>query len=244
MSTDLRALRAALREAVADAPYDESDLRDVLVTGSRRVRRRAALVVGSSALAVGAVIASVVTVANDPTEQPHPAQVARLDLDRARPLDLQPIRQGGRDRFLGLTADGLVLRSRHPSGDEGYGLGLLDPETGVTDWLPAATDPTGTLAPPGRNGMPPWLLPVQLTADQLVLLHLEPAIYRDKPSGGTLLVFERGSRTWQSGTVTVPAGLEAHTPPAVGIGLDGLLYLGHTNAVSYTHLTLPTILLV
>ena len=96
MSTDLR---GALREAVADAPYDESDLRDVLVTGSRRVRRRAVLVVGSSALAVGTVIASVVAVTNDPTEEPRPAGVVRLDLDRAQPLDLQPIRQGGRDRF-------------------------------------------------------------------------------------------------------------------------------------------------
>ena len=229
MSTDLRALRAALREAVAEPPYDESDLRDVLAAGSRRVRRRAALVVGSSALAVGAVIASVVTVTNTPTEEPRPAQVARLDLDRARPLDLQPIRQGGRTRLLGLTADGLVLRSRHPSGDEGYGLGLLDPETGVTDWLPDATDPAGTLEPPGRNGMPPWLLPVQLTADQLVLLHVEPAIYRDKTSGGTLLVFDRGSRTWHRGAITVPAGLEAHLPPSVGIGLDGRLFLGHWN---------------
>jgi hypothetical protein len=229
VSTDLRALRAALREAVANAPQDESDLRDVLVAGSRRVRRRAALVVGSSALAVGAVIASVVTVTNQSADEPRPAQVASLDLDRAHPLDLQPIRQGGRDRFLGLTADGLVLRSRHPSGEEGYGLGLLDPETGVTDWLPDAPGPAGTLAPPGRNGLPPWLLPVQLTADRLVLLRLEPAVFRDRTSGGTLLVFDRGSRAWQSGAVTVPAGLEAHMPPSVGVGLDGRLYLGHTN---------------
>lgn len=229
MSTDLHALRAALRDAVADAPHDDSDLRQVLVAGSRRVRRRAALLVGSSTLAVAAVIATVVTVTNTPTEEPRPAQVARLDLDQAQPLDLQPIRQGGRDRFLGLTSDGLVLRSRHPSGEGGYGFGLLDPETGVTDWLSDASDPAGTLAPPGRNGMPPWLLPVQLTADQLVLLHLEPAIYRDKTSGGTLLVFDRGSRTWQSESVTVPAGLEAHMPPSVGVGLDGRLYLGHTN---------------
>jgi hypothetical protein len=229
VSTDLHALRAALRDAVADAPHDDSDLREVLVAGSRRVRRRAALLVGSSTLAVAAVIATVVTVTNTPTEEPRPAQVARLDLDQAQPLDLQPIRQGDRDRFLGLTADGLVLRSRHPSGEEGYGFGLLDPETGVTDWLSDASDPAGTLAPPGRNGMPPWLLPVQLTADQLVLLHLEPAIYRDKTSGGTLLVFDRGSRTWQSESVTVPAGLEAHMPPSVGVGLDGRLYLGHTN---------------
>jgi hypothetical protein len=62
-----------------------------------------------------------------------------------------------------------------------------------------------------------------------VLLDLEPAIYRDKPSGGTLLVFDRGSRTWQTSAVTVPAGLEAHMPPSVGIGLDGRLYLGHWN---------------
>ena len=40
MSTDLH---AALREAVADAPFDESDLRAVVDAGSRRVRRRAAL---------------------------------------------------------------------------------------------------------------------------------------------------------------------------------------------------------
>ncbi|HET9999015.1 MAG TPA: hypothetical protein VFQ17_15955 [Nocardioides sp.] len=226
MSTDLR---AALQEAVADAPYDESDLRDVLARGSRRVRRRTALVVGSSALAVAAVIASVVAVTHDPAQEPHPARVVRLDLDQAQPLDLQPTRQGGRDRFLGLTADGLVLRSRHPDGGDGDELGLVDPGTGVTDWLPDATDPTGTLAPPGRHGMPPWLLPVQLAADQLVLLHLEPAIWRSRSSSGTLLVFDRGSRTWESGDVTVPAGLEAHQPPSVGIGLDGRLYLGHWN---------------
>jgi hypothetical protein len=180
-------------------------------------------------LTVVAVIASVVAVMNDPAEEPRPARVVRVDLNKAQPLDLQPARQGGRDRFLGLTSDGLVLRSRDAKGGDAYELGLLDPGTGVTDWLQGATDPTGTLAPPGRNGMPPWLLPVQLTADQLVLLDLEPAIYRDKPSGGTLLVFDRGSRTWQTSAVTVPAGLEAHTPPSVGIGLDGRLYLGHTN---------------
>ena len=226
MSTDLH---AALHEAVSDAPYDESDLRDVLATGSRRVRRRAALVVGSSALAVGAVIASVVVVTNDPAQEPRPARVVRVDLDQAQPLDLQPMRQGGQDRFLGLTADGLVLRSRHPSSADTYQLGLLDPGTGVTDWLPDATDPTGTLAQPGGNGMPPWRLPVQLAADQLVLLDVEPAIDTGKPSGGTLLVFDRGSRTWQTSEVTVPAGVEAHMPPSVGIGLDGRLYLGHTN---------------
>ncbi len=46
MSTDLH---AALREAVADAPFDESDLRAVVDAGSRRVRRGRLSVVGSSA---------------------------------------------------------------------------------------------------------------------------------------------------------------------------------------------------
>ena len=53
MSTDLR---AALREAVADAPYDESDLRDVLVTGSRRVRRRVAAVASAGLAAVSLAV--------------------------------------------------------------------------------------------------------------------------------------------------------------------------------------------
>ena len=49
MSTDLH---AALREAVADAPTYESDLRTVVEAGSRRVRRQAAFRVGSAALVV------------------------------------------------------------------------------------------------------------------------------------------------------------------------------------------------
>ena len=50
MSTELH---AALREAVADAPFDESDLRAVIDAGSRRLRRRAALRVGASACGGG-----------------------------------------------------------------------------------------------------------------------------------------------------------------------------------------------
>ena len=56
-----------------------------------------------------------------------------------------------------------------------------------------------------------------------------PAIWRSRSSSGTLLVFDRASRTWQTSDVTVPAGLEAHMPPSVGIGLEGRLYLGHWN---------------
>ena len=215
MSTDLG---AALREAVADAPYDESDLRDVLATGSRRVRRRGALLIGSSALAVGAVIASVVAVTNDPAEEPRPARVVRVDLDQAQPLDLQPARQGGRDRFVGLTADGLVLRNRHPQGGDAYELGLLDPEPGTR---------TGFRLLRTRSG--PGVSSVQLSAERLMLLDAKPAAYRGKPGRGTLLVFDRVSRTWQTSEITVPAGVEAHLPPSVGVGLDGRLYLGHTN---------------
>src|SRR6478736_9541883 len=119
----------------------------MLATGSRRVRRRARLVVGSAGLAVVAIIASVVTVTQDPAQEPRPARVVHVDLNQAQPLDLQPTRQGGRDRFLGLTANGLVLRSRHPDGGDPYELGLMDPGTGVTDWLPDATGTAGTLAP-------------------------------------------------------------------------------------------------
>ena len=96
------------------------------------------------------------------------------------------------------------------------------PRDGVTDWLPDATDPAGTLEPPGRNGMPPWLLPVQLTADQLVLLHVEPAIFRDKTSGGTLLVFDRGSRTWHAApSPCQPGSRRTYRPPSVSAWTAG-----------------------
>ena len=46
-------------------------------------------------------------------------------------------------------------------------------------------------------------------------------------------MFDRGSETWESGVVRLPAGLEAHAvaggvPYRLGLGSDGRLYLGST----------------
>jgi hypothetical protein len=216
MSTDLH---AALREAVANAPFDEPDLQAVVDAGSRRVRRRAALVIGSSALAVvAAIVITSVIVGWDRTEpDPLPAGVLRLDLSEAESQDLDAlasVRTTWRDemdidhdRFEGLTTDGLVLRSRYTYDGDMWEFGLLDPATGRTDWLPPP--------PVGAEAV------VELTADRLVLLG-------GNPGRGTLLVFDRRSETWESADLRLPAGLEAHVPFRMGIGADGRLYLGST----------------
>lgn len=219
MSTDLH---AALREAVADAPFDESDLRAVVDAGSRRLRRRAAFRVGTSALVVGAIVATSVAVRSDRADQePRPADVVHLDLSRAEKQDLDAlasVRTTWRgsddidhDRFEGLTTDGRALRSRYTYDGDVFELGLLDPETGRTDWLPPPPVAAETVL-------------VQGTADRLVL-------FARRNTQGALLVFDRRSETWESGVVRLPAGLEVHAvaggvPYRLGLGSDGRLYLG------------------
>ena len=216
MSTELR---AALHQAVADAPFDDSGVRSVLDAGARRVRRRAATRAGLSFLAVAAVTAAVVGVAvrDDRPVDPQPAKVVRLDLGSARqghPDVLASTRTMFRDdgdadlshdQLLGLTEDGLVLRSRydHPTGVEE--LGLLDPRTGSTDWLP----------PPPVRG----LQAVDLRADRLLLV-------RAAGRGGTVAVLDRGPRTWTSSAIHPRPGLELHSPYRLRLGADGRLYLG------------------
>ena len=124
MSTELH---TALREAVRDAPFDETDLQAVVDAGSRRLRRRAAFRIGASALVVvvAAALTSLVAARSDPPDQdPQPARVVHLDLTQAETQDLdvlssvrtthrEPINDLSYDRFAGLTTDGLVLRSRY-----------------------------------------------------------------------------------------------------------------------------------
>jgi len=217
VSTDLR---AALRDAVADAPPDPADLRGVIDTGSRRLRRRSALTVAAAAVAVAAVVVALVVVPGpDRAERERlPAEIVRLDLDAAEPLDLDvlasrrtvhdPEEDISFDRFEGLTSDGLVLRSRYTYEDDGYELGLVNPSTGRTDWLPA---------PPGDVGEPEV---VALTADRLVLL--DNREFRSR----ALLVLDRSTQTWSRSFVRLPPGIEAHVPPRLRLGPDGRLYVG------------------
>lgn len=217
MSTDLH---AALREAVADAPTYESDLRTVVEAGSRRVRRRAAFRVGSAALVVVAAALASVALGSDRSDpEPRPADVVRLDLGLAESQHLDalasvrttwrdPRNALDHDRFEGLTTDGLVLRSRYTYEGDVYELGLLNPETGSTDWLPPP--------PVAAESV------VELTADRLVLFT------RMSPRRGALLMFDRRAETWETSTVRPPAGAEVHVPFRLALAPDGRLYLGST----------------
>jgi hypothetical protein len=208
-------LHTALREAVADAPFDQSDMQAVLAAGSRRVRRRVALTVGSSALVAAAVVITSLVVAADRSGQdPGPADVVHLDLSQAervhpdvlasvRTTYREPIDDFSGESFEGVTTDGRVLLSRSER-DGDSRLGLLSPTTGTTEWLP-----------PEVAGAP-----VELTADRLVLFA------QVRPNTARLGVFDRQSQTWETSELRLPARLEAHVPPRLTLGPDGRLYLG------------------
>jgi hypothetical protein len=111
---------------------------------------------------------------------------------------------------MGLTTDGLVLRSRYTHEQRHDELGLLDPATGRTAWLP----------PPPISAR---AIPVELTEDRLVL-SAQVGIRRM-----ALLVFDRRSRAWETPIrARTPAGLEAHVPFRLALAPDGRLYLGST----------------
>jgi hypothetical protein len=217
VSTDLR---AALRDAATDAPPDRADLRGVIDTGSRRLRRRSALTVSAAALAVAAVVVTLVVVPGPDRHErePMPAEIVRLDLDAAEQTDLDvlasrrtvndPEEDRSFDRFEGLTPDGLVLRAKYALPDDDYRVGLLDPATGRTDWLPP---------PPGDVGEPQV---AALTTDRLVLL--DNREFRSR----ALLVLDRATRTWTRSFIRLPGGIEAHVPPQLRLGPDGRLYVG------------------
>lgn len=219
MSTELR---EALREAVVDAPSYDVDPHAVIRAGMRRTRRRAAAAVGVVSLSAAAlVVATVLAGPERPAPDPAPAEIDRVDIDRAVPLRIDPLttvrttwRDGGRasleyDRYEGITADGLVLRTRYTNHLGHAEIGLVDPPTGETDWLPPL---------PGR---PPEVTVVELAEDRLVLsewMH----------QGRTLHLFDRGTRTWQRSVVHVSGSWEVHVPPVIRIGPDDRVYVGST----------------
>jgi hypothetical protein len=220
VSTDLR---EAMREAVTDAPAYAVDADAVIEAGARRIRRRNRIVVGASALAVAAV-AVTAAVTTDPQRserEPEPADVVRLDLDEAVGLRPEIVastrttwRDAGRnsleyDRYVGITADGLVLHSRNTN-DHGFPeLGLLDPRTGETDWLPDSPAPMYEI------------VPLDLTSDRLLLFQAEG-------NGHALSVFDRATRTWRRNVVRLPYGIEVHVQPRAILGPDDRVYVGST----------------
>ena len=216
MSTDLR---TALRDVVGDAPAHGLDTAAVILAGRRRVRRRAAVAVGSCALAAAAVVAVTTTMVQErPDPDPAPAEIVRLDLDDAapaRPDVLASTRTAWErnrdaleyDELVGVTDDGLVVRGRHTREHGEVELGLLDPSSGATEWLPT---PGGRLvvAAPG-----------DLTAERLVLALAAGNRH-------SVLVFDRATGQWQRERIEVPPGIEVHVPPLFELGADGRLYIG------------------
>jgi len=216
VTTDLReVLRAAADGGHAEPGFD---LRTVVQEGARRVRRRRATVVA----AVGAVVAvgSTALLLSGPDERrpdPLPAKPVELRINDAQQLDIQelasrrvtmrePMDDLSYDRFEGLTTDGLVLRSRFDFDADAnhfgsYELGLLDPVSGKTEWLPP---------PPGGAADPTV---AELTSDRLVLV-----------GPGYLLVFDRVEQTWHATRLSVPDEADAHGWPLLArVGPDGRL---------------------
>jgi hypothetical protein len=215
-------LRAALREAVADAPSYDVDPVSLIRAGARRRRRRAGAIVGASALAAAAVVVTAVLSRHErPDPDPAPAEIVRLDLDDSAAVDLDVVastrttwEDDGRDsleydRLAGITADGLVLRTRYTNDRGHVEIGLLDPATGATDWLPLLA------------GRPPEITPVELGEDRLVLAEW-------MHQGRTFHLYDRGTRTWQRSVVHVSGAWERHVPPLVRIGPDDRVYVGST----------------
>jgi hypothetical protein len=215
-------LRTALRDAVADEPTFNVDAHAIVDAGGRRARRRTRFAVATAALSTTAVLATVAVVSRpaDPDPAPAPTEVVQLDLDSAddAPLDVIAATRtrwkdgsgdefSRHDRFEGLTTDGLVLRNRRTGPSVGSLLGLLDPRTGTTDWLP---DPPANL-----YGMQP----LALNVDRLVL-------GVGQGNGHSVLVFDRASRTWQRDIVQIPPGIEVHVPPLMELGTDDRAYIG------------------
>ncbi|HEY0642697.1 MAG TPA: hypothetical protein VGD39_04700, partial [Nocardioides sp.] len=223
VSTDLG---RALRDAVADEPTFVVDPQALAHTGRHRLRRRNAIAVGTATLATAAVLVATSLVSRPSTSDPDPApaeRTVRLDLDDAvavRPEVVASTRTTWRDegknslefdRLEGITTDGLVLRSRYTNAHGTTELGLLDPSTGSTDWLPD---------PPWRSGD---IAGVDLGADRLVVV-VRTHVYQYAIS-----VLDRATRAWRPHTVVrLPAGTEVHTTARALVGPDDRLYLGST----------------
>ena len=222
MSTELR---SALRDAVADEPTFLVDPRVIAHAGTRRIRRRTGIAVGTTALATVAVLVATSVVSRPAKPHPDPApaeEVVRLDLGDAVAVEPEVVartrttwRDAGMnsleyDRLEGITPDGLVLRSRYTNARGITELGLLDPLTGTTDWLPAL---------PGKPGE---IAGVHLDADRLVVIS-RTGIYQYTAS-----VLDRGSRSWQTSIVSLPSGTEGHVTPRALLSPDDRLYLGST----------------
>ena len=212
-------LRQILRETVEDAPAGGIDHAAVLRAGRDRVHRRRRASVGGAAAAIVVVTAVVLVPGGrppDPAEHVLPAAPVRLSLDDARPVEPEVVArtrtvQGpgddlDYDRIDGITEDGLVLRARWTWKGDISEYGLVDPDTGRTDWLPR----------------PPWDIgearPLELGADRLLFLDNRNAERHHT------LVFDRTTRTWSRPRLELPSVQDRFFGTSGQLGDDERVY--------------------
>jgi hypothetical protein len=222
-------LKQLMGENVAAPPSDDLDIAALVERGRRRVRRRRAGIVSGVALAAVAVATGAAFTL--PSGGSHRAAADRPPRPDAPTVSLAGAEQAveGRDyrvlathtnddleqdngQYLdGVTEDGLILFRDGPRSDLPRArLGLMDPVSGATDWLPPG---------PGAQSQT-W--PIELGTDRLVLAGA------GRPSEGGMetrlqaYVFDRATRRWT--TVSWPT-LPAVDQPYALPGPDGRLYV-------------------
>ncbi|MBM6402124.1 hypothetical protein [Phycicoccus sonneratiae] len=225
MVTDLR---AALHEAVDDEPTGGVDVVAALAGGRHRVRRRRVLAgAGAAATVVAGVVAvlagSAITgpdraVAPLPAGPP-PLEVRRVvEFDSAQPAPLDvltstrtlwrdPVHDQDTDRFVGLTDDGLAVRTRFTADGVRTEVALVDPATGRTTRLPDPDPGVGEIRA------------VSLTADRLVFL-VGRQHYTD-----AVLTFDRAAGTWSQHSVSTTDEVGRFFGWQATLGTDDRVYL-------------------
>jgi hypothetical protein len=234
-------LRQALRDAVADPPYDDLDLRAVLTEATRRKARRqrwlAGGVLAATATVVLAVIVGTALVAERDAPEPAPAPVEHVDgllLEDASAFPSQPTHTHhartpsdpdmygiNTDELVGLTDDGLVVRVRHVY-RRGSTVAFVDPVTGATEWLPEPGFGLGSLT--------------------ALSLESERLFFIDNPLfANSLIVFNRVTESWAKHPIKVREGSQRMYPRGTTMTLapDGRLWFVAYPAPSKTHPTCP-----
>jgi hypothetical protein len=190
-----------LRELLSSAstpPHDDFDVEQLLAGGRRRVRRRRVTILGGTALATAAVVATATFAFGERAPDFEAAGVPRPDAPTLRLADAETAVEGTDYRLLathtnedldrdngqyfdGVTDDGLVLFRDGPRMNQREArFALMDPVTGEKDWLPE----------PGVGGAQTWA--AELAEDRLVLLAADGGMEVELVAH----VFDRESRQW------------------------------------------------
>jgi hypothetical protein len=205
------ATRELLERTVPDVVHRYAELKGI------RTRRTTAKLVAVAAAVVLGVGGWQLAGGSEHPNDVRPIAPVHLHLDDAVPAKPQVLattrttQRGDQidfDRFDGVTDDGLVVRQRYTYHGDVTQLGLLDPTTGTTDWLPR---PTWDLGEPQ---------PLDLSADRLVYL-----VNQNGPSKLSLLTFDRGSGEWERQVFSSPQGVDRFFGFTGLLGDDDRLYL-------------------